>query len=86
VLLLDEPLAALDVELRDEVRAELAGHLVQFGGATVVVTHSWEDVVALAADVVVLEAGRVTQRGSVAEVAAHPATPYVRKLVERNRP
>lgn len=82
VLLLDEPLAALDVEVRDEVRAELAEHLGRFAGATVVVTHSWADVVALAADVIVLEAGRVTQRGSVAEVAAHPATPYVRKLVD----
>jgi molybdate transport system ATP-binding protein len=81
VLLLDEPLAALDVEVRDEVRAELAGHLAQFHGVTVVVTHSWDDVVALAADVVVLEGGRVTQRGTVDEVRARPATPYIRKLV-----
>jgi len=81
VLLLDEPLAALDVEVRDDVRAELARHLAAFGGATVVVTHSWADVLALAADVIVLEDGRVTQRGTVEEVASRPATPYVRKLV-----
>lgn len=81
VLLLDEPLAALDVEVREEVRADLAAHLRQFHGVTIVVTHSWADVVALAADVVVLEAGRVTQRGTVAEVARQPATPYAAKLV-----
>jgi len=81
VLLLDEPLAALDAEVRDEVRAGLARHLREFGGATIVVTHSWADVTVLASDVVVLEAGRVTQRGTPADVAAHPATAYVRRVV-----
>ncbi len=47
------------------------------------ITHAWDDVVALAADVVVLEAGRVTQRGTAEEVRAHPSTPYLRKLVGR---
>lgn len=80
VLLLDEPLAALDVEVRDEVRAELAEHLAGFGGVTIVVTHSLADVAALASDVVVLERGRVTQRGSLAELTRAPATPYVARL------
>ncbi len=82
-LLLDEPMAALDVEIRDEVRAELAAHLRDFAGPTVVVTHSAADVAALAADVVVLERGAITQRGSWAQLRAAPATPYVRRLVER---
>lgn len=86
VLLLDEPLAALDVEVRDEVRAELAEHLAVFGGVTVVVTHSWADVQALAQDVVVLEAGRVTQRGTVHDVSFDPATTYIRKLVASHPP
>ncbi len=81
LLLLDEPLAALDVEVRDTVRADLAAHLEAVDVPTIVVTHSFEDVAALAQDVVVLEAGRVTQRATVRELIRSPATAYVRKLV-----
>lgn len=81
LLLLDEPLAALDAEVRDEVREELAGHLREWGGLTIVVTHSLDDVTALADDVVVLENGTVTQRATVRDLVRNPATPYVRKLV-----
>ena len=81
LLLLDEPLAALDVEIRDEVREELARHVREWGGLTIVVTHSFDDVTALAADVIVLEKGRATQRGTVRELIAEPATTYVRRLV-----
>ena len=83
VLLLDEPMAALDVEIRDEVRSQLAGHLRDFAGPTVIVTHSAADVTALAADVLVLERGTVTQRGSWDALMAAPATPYVARLVQR---
>jgi molybdate transport system ATP-binding protein len=82
-LVLDEPTAALDVEVRDEVRAELAGYLRDFAGPTVIVTHSSADVSALATDVVVLEHGAVTQRGSWASLQKSPATPYVTRLVRR---
>jgi molybdate transport system ATP-binding protein len=81
VLLLDEPLSALDVEVRDDVREELASHLEAFDGITIVVTHSLEDVVALARDVVVLERGAVTQSAPVRELVRSPATPYVERLV-----
>ena len=81
VLLLDEPLAALDAEVRDSVRQELAGHLRDWGGLTIVVTHSLDDVTALADDVVVLENGAVTQRATVRDLVREPATAYVRKLV-----
>ncbi|TAL45572.1 MAG: ATP-binding cassette domain-containing protein [Salinibacterium sp.] len=80
VLLLDEPLAALDVEVRDEVRAELAAHLAEFAGAAIVVTHELADALALATRIVVLEAGQVTQRGSLVDLAARPATPYIARL------
>jgi len=80
VLLLDEPLAALDVEIRADVRAELATHLADYAGLTIVVTHSLADVAALAHDVIVLEAGRATQRGSLTGLTAAPATPYVERL------
>lgn len=81
LLLLDEPLAALDAEVREEVRVELARHVRAWGGLTIVVTHSLEDVTALADDVVVIERGRATQRGTVRELVRSPATPYVRRLV-----
>ncbi len=63
MLLLDEPMAALDVELRDGLRDELGGRVRGLGIPVVVVTHSRLDLEALADDVVVLEAGAVTQRG-----------------------
>jgi molybdate transport system ATP-binding protein len=81
VLLLDEPLAALDVEVRDDVRVELAGHLADFRGVTVVVTHDAADIRALAADVVILERGRVSHSGTVDAVFGAPSTPYARRLL-----
>jgi molybdate transport system ATP-binding protein len=81
VLLLDEPMASLDVEVRDEVREALAAQLREFGRPAVLVTHDAEDVAAIADDVVVLQEGRVTQRGLLAELRAHPATPYVARLL-----
>jgi molybdate transport system ATP-binding protein len=81
LLLLDEPLAALDVEVRDEVRAELAGHLNSWGGLTIVVTHSLDDIVALAEDVIVIENGHASQRGTVTDLKTDPATDFVRRLL-----
>lgn len=81
VLLLDEPMSALDVEVRADMRAELATHVREFGGATMLVTHSPADASALADSVLVLEAGRVTQRGTLDELRAAPATPYVERML-----
>ena len=81
LLLLDEPLSALDVEVRDDVREELARHVKAWGGLTILVTHSLDDVAALADDVIVLEKGLATQRATVRELVAAPATPYVSRLV-----
>ncbi len=81
VLLLDEPMSALDVEVRAGMRAELAIHVREFGGATVLVTHSPADAAALADTVLVLESGAVTQRGTLAELRADPATPYVERML-----
>lgn len=84
LLLLDEPLAALDVATRSEVRRELRRHLAAFDGPTILVTHDPLDALALADRVAVIEEGRVTQLGTVAEVAARPATPYVAQLFGTN--
>jgi len=84
LLLLDEPLAALDARARIQVRAELRRHLAMFPGARLLVTHDLLDAVVLADRLVVVENGRVTQTGSPAEVAAHPRSPYVADLVGVN--
>lgn len=80
LLLLDEPLGALDVSSRAEVREQLAAHLRAFGGVAVTVTHDPDEARALATRVVVLEAGRVTQEGPPDTLAARPATPFVARL------
>ncbi|MBX3287051.1 MAG: ABC transporter ATP-binding protein, partial [Actinobacteria bacterium] len=84
VLLLDEPLSALDVTTRATTRRDLRRYLDDFAGATVLVTHDPLDALLLAQQVVVLEGGRATQAGSVAELASHPRTPYVADLIGTN--
>jgi len=81
LLLLDEPLAALDVSIRDAVRDDLATHLRSLAIPTIVVTHDFEDVVVLADDVMVIENGAATQRATVRELVQGPATPYIERLV-----
>jgi molybdate transport system ATP-binding protein len=84
VLLLDEPLAALDAGTRLDVRSELREHLHGFAGPTLLVTHDPLDALVLADRIVVLEDGRVTQEGLALEVARRPATDYVARLLGLN--
>jgi molybdate transport system ATP-binding protein len=84
LLLLDEPLAALDAGTRVEVRRDLRRHLGAFDGATVLVTHDPLDALALADRVVVLERGRISQAGPIAEVTARPRSDYVARLIGTN--
>ncbi len=84
LLLLDEPLAALDAGTRVAVRAELARHLRAYAGCAVLVTHDPLDALVLADELVVVEGGRVVQRGTPVEVARAPRTPYVAALVGLN--
>lgn len=81
LLLLDEPLSALDARTRLTVRAELRRHLAEFAGSTVLVTHDPVDAMALADRVVVIEEGRVAQAGTPAEISRRPRTDYVARLV-----
>jgi len=81
LLLLDEPLSALDARTRLTVRAELRRHLAEFPGSTVLVTHDPVDAMALADRVVVLEEGRVVQTGTPVDVSRRPRTDYVARLV-----
>ncbi len=84
LLLLDEPLAALDAGARALVRAELRRHLGAFTGCTILVTHDPLDAMVLADRVVVVEHGRVVQTGPPAQVARAPRTDYVAGLVGLN--
>jgi len=83
-LLLDEPLSALDIATRQDVRTQLTHHLREFTGPTVLVTHDPLDALVLADRVVVLEGGRVTQEGTTHEVAQRPSTPYVASVMGLN--
>ena len=84
LLLLDEPLAALDASTRVRVRAELRRHLATFPGARLLVTHDPVDAIVLADRLVIIEHGQVTQTGTPAEVTARPASHYIAQLVGIN--
>lgn len=84
VLLLDEPLTALDAGARSEVRRDLRRHLDSFAGVRLMVTHDPVDAYALADRVVVLEHGRIVQSGPLSEVTARPRSRYVADLVGLN--
>ncbi|MEU2440550.1 ABC transporter ATP-binding protein [Streptomyces rubradiris] len=84
LLLLDEPLAALDARTRLEVRAGLRRHLAEFEAVSVLVTHDPLDAMVLADRLVVVEHGRVVQRGAPADIARHPRTDYIARLVGLN--
>ena len=84
MLLLDEPLAALDATTRVDTRRELRRHLQAHDGVRIVITHDPLDAAALADRIVVLEAGRVVQHGTLTEVTARPRSRYVADLVGVN--
>ncbi|MGW2704755.1 ABC transporter ATP-binding protein [Streptomyces sp. NPDC001340] len=84
LLLLDEPLAALDARTRLEVRAQLRRHLAEFEAVAVLVTHDPLDAMVLADRLVVVEHGRVVQEGTPADIARHPRTDYIAQLVGLN--
>jgi len=81
VLLLDEPLSALDVKLREAMQVELK-HLHQKLGITfLLVTHDQKEALVLSDRVVVMDRGRIVQAGTPTELYDHPATPYVADFV-----
>jgi molybdate transport system ATP-binding protein len=84
LLLLDEPLAALDAGTKLEVRRKLSRRLASYAGTTLLVTHSPLEAAALADRLLVLEQGRVVQEGTSAEVARQPRSAYVAELVGLN--
>ena len=84
LLLLDEPLSALDVSIRAEVRRELSRQLASFHGVRLLVTHDPLEAMALADKLVVLEHGLVVQSGSPGDVTARPRSRFVADLAGVN--
>ena len=80
ILLLDEPLAALDAAARRIMRRRLAERLEESAVPALVITHDVHDIVALNADVHVMEEGRIVQRGPADALATHPATEFVAEV------
>jgi molybdate transport system ATP-binding protein len=84
LLLLDEPLAAIDAGAKAQLRRQLRAQLADSRGVRVLVTHDPVDALAIGDRLVVLEGGRVTQRGPMSEVTARPRSPWVAALVGLN--
>jgi len=80
LLLLDEPLSALDVTTRSELRRFLARHLRAVTGPRLLITHDPVEAFLLADVIHVIEAGRITQRGSADDIRLRPRTPYAAHL------
>ena len=81
VLLLDEPLAALDKKLREEMRAELKDIQREIGITTIFVTHDQHEALGLSDRVVVMSGGRIEQLGTPREVYERPATRFVADFI-----
>ncbi|HXA43119.1 MAG TPA: ABC transporter ATP-binding protein [Candidatus Solibacter sp.] len=84
LLLLDEPLAAIDVSARAALRRDLRTHLTGADGVRIVVTHDPLDAMAMADRLVVMESGRIIQQGTLQEVTARPRSRWVAQLVGLN--
>jgi molybdate transport system ATP-binding protein len=84
LLLLDEPLAAIDAMARAPLRRSLIAHLGRFEGSRIVVTHDPVEAVLLGDRMMVLEDGRVIQSGTAEELRRRPGSPYVAELFGLN--
>ncbi len=82
LMLLDEPMAALDTSSRRRTRAFLGSQISKLGTPAIVVTHDPRDVWSIASEVAVIEKGRVAQRGSPTELAKEPATDFVAEFFD----
>jgi putative spermidine/putrescine transport system ATP-binding protein len=81
ILLLDEPLSALDAKIRHELRSELARLLREFRITAVYVTHDQQEAMSLGDQVVVMDKGRIMQAGAPLEVYSRPANAFVANFI-----
>jgi spermidine/putrescine transport system ATP-binding protein len=81
VLLLDEPLGALDLKMRKRMQIELKNLQREVGITFIYVTHDQEEAMNLSDEIVVMDQGRIVQSGAPAEIYGSPATPYVADFI-----
>ena len=81
VLLLDEPLSALDAKVRVQLREEIRRIQLELGITTLYVTHDQEEALSISDHVAVMYSGRIEQMGSPAEMYSAPATPFVAEFI-----
>ncbi|MEO6299146.1 MAG: ABC transporter ATP-binding protein [Paracoccaceae bacterium] len=84
LVLLDEPLSALDAKLREELRVELKEILTAVGSTTIVVTHDQDEAMGLADRIIVMNRGRIDQQGAPDEIYSKPATRFVASFMGRS--
>jgi len=84
IVLLDEPLSALDAKLRLQLRGELRRILQAVGATTIVVTHDQEEAMSLGDKVVVMNKGRIVQEGTPNEVYSAPQSQFVAEFIGRS--
>jgi osmoprotectant transport system ATP-binding protein len=85
VLLLDEPLAALDPLVRAELQLDLGDIITSLGKTTVMVTHDLGEAALLGDDIILMRDGRIVQRGPLSQLIASPADPFVTQFVQAQR-
>jgi len=83
VVLMDEPFGALDAITRSDLQAAFDALRRELSFTMLMVTHDIAEAARLADELVVMRAGRIEQRGTIDDLASHPATPYVATLLER---
>jgi ABC-type Fe3+/spermidine/putrescine transport system ATPase subunit len=83
LVLLDEPLSALDAKLREELGLELKQILSAVGSTTIVVTHDQDEAMSLADRIIVMNRGRIEQLGTPDEIYAQPRTAFVASFIGR---
>ena len=85
ILLLDEPLGALDLQLRRQMQIELKRLQKQLGITFIYITHDQEEAEYLSDRIVVMHEGKIEQIGSPKDIYENPATPFVRQFIEKGR-
>lgn len=81
LLLLDEPFAAIDAKVRKELRTWLKEMIGRLGVTTIFVTHDQEEAVEVADEIIVVNQGRLEQKGSPLDVYRQPQTPFVARFI-----
>ena len=85
ILLLDEPLGALDPMIRAELQQDLAGIFKTLNKTVIMVTHDLAEAAFLGDDIVLLRAGKVIQKGTIDDFTHRPADPFVTQFIEAQR-